>query len=58
MLFAQGDGTLGVALKVCVAGTPAGGLGVVVSWGANAVDDDFGRAFVVGFAEGMRELTT
>ncbi|KAM5533371.1 hypothetical protein V8D89_012921 [Ganoderma adspersum] len=57
VLYAQADGTLGAALKVCVAGTPAGGLGVAISWGASAVDEEFGKAFVVGFADGVRELT-
>ncbi|PIL23520.1 hypothetical protein GSI_14832 [Ganoderma sinense ZZ0214-1] len=57
VLYAQADGTLGAALKVCVTGTPEGGLGVAISWGASAVDEEFGKEFVVGFADGVRELT-
>ena len=56
VLFAQGDGTLGAALKVCVVGTPDGGLGVVISWGRSAVDEEFGKEFVVEFADAVREL--
>ncbi|KAI1788643.1 hypothetical protein LXA43DRAFT_1075703 [Ganoderma leucocontextum] len=57
VLFAQGDGTLGAAIKVSVTGTPSGGLGIVISWGRSAVDEEFGKEFVVGFADSVRELT-
>lgn len=47
--FAQGNPVCGAALKLNITGTPAGGIGVTVTWGNGAVDDAFADAFVDGF---------
>ncbi|OJT02978.1 hypothetical protein TRAPUB_6457 [Trametes pubescens] len=55
-VFAQANGALGAALKVNVTGTPEGGVGVSVTWGAGAVDGELAEEFVMGLAEGLKEL--
>ncbi|KAI0695045.1 alcohol acetyltransferase [Cerioporus squamosus] len=55
-LFAQADATLGAAVKVNAVGTAAGGLGVVITWGKGAVDDELAEEFVKAFDEGLRTL--
>lgn len=55
-VFAQANGGLGAALKVNVTGTPEGGLGVSVTWGEGAVDGELAGDFVMGPAEGLKEL--
>lgn len=55
-VFAQANGALGAALKVNVTGTPEGGLGLTVTWGVGAVDGELAEEFVMGLAEGLKEL--
>ncbi|RPD68575.1 hypothetical protein L226DRAFT_340104 [Lentinus tigrinus ALCF2SS1-7] len=57
MFFVQADATLGAALKVNPVGTAAGGLGISITWGKGAVDDEFAEEFVKAFDEGMRVLS-
>ncbi|KAI0779894.1 alcohol acetyltransferase [Fomes fomentarius] len=54
--FVQADVTLGSALKMSVAGTPTGGLGISLTWGEDAIDPAFAQEFATGFEEGMRAL--
>ena len=56
VLFVQADATLGAAIKLNVVGTPDGGLGISVTWGMGAVDDDVADAFHTAFQEGLRTL--
>lgn len=56
VLFAQANATVGSALKLNVAGTPAGGLGVTVTWGKGSVDDGFAEEFVREFDAGVKAL--
>lgn len=56
MFFVQADGTSGAAVKVNPVGTAAGGLGISVTWGEGAVDDEFGEEFAKAFDEGMNSL--
>ncbi|RDX51256.1 hypothetical protein OH76DRAFT_1435742 [Lentinus brumalis] len=56
MFFVQSDATIGAALKVNPVGTAAGGLGVSVTWGKGAVDDELAEEFVKAFDEGLRTL--
>ncbi len=44
--FAQDDRIVGSALKVTVAGSPDGSLGIAFSWGDGSVDDVLAEAFV------------
>ncbi|EIW55326.1 uncharacterized protein TRAVEDRAFT_23040 [Trametes versicolor FP-101664 SS1] len=46
MVFAQADATLGAALKINVTGTPAGGLGISLTWGKESLDAEFADARV------------
>ncbi|KAI0819389.1 hypothetical protein BC628DRAFT_1333029, partial [Trametes gibbosa] len=55
-VFVQVDGTLGPALKINVTGTPDGGLGVSLTWGKGAVDDELAEDFVTAFTNGLNEL--
>ncbi|EIW55329.1 uncharacterized protein TRAVEDRAFT_23041 [Trametes versicolor FP-101664 SS1] len=55
-VFAQANGALGAALKVNVTGTPEGGLGLTITWGVGAVDGELAEEFVMGLAEGLKEL--
>lgn len=55
-VFAQANGGLGAALKVNVTGTPEGGLGLTITWGVGAVDGELAEDFVMGLAEGLKEL--
>lgn len=57
MTFAQADATVGEALKLNVVGSPDGGLGIAVTWGASAVDADMAEAFVEGLDHGLRTLS-
>ena len=56
MFFVQADATLGAALKVNAVGTGAGGLGISITWGKGAVDDEFAEEFVKAFDDGMKML--
>ncbi|KAI0704471.1 alcohol acetyltransferase [Cerioporus squamosus] len=56
MFFVQSDPTLGAALKVNPVGTGAGGLGISITWGEGAVDDEFAEEFVKAFDEGLKTL--
>ena len=56
VLFAQAGATLGAALKLNVVGTPAGGLGVSITWGKGAVEDELAEEFVREFEAGVRGL--
>ncbi|KAI0764616.1 alcohol acetyltransferase [Trametes elegans] len=52
-VFAQADPTLGAALKLNVTGSPAGGLGIALTWGREALDEQFANSLVASFAEGL-----
>ena len=56
MFFVQADATLGAALKVNAVGTGAGGLGISITWGKGAVDDEFAEEFAKAFDDGMKML--
>lgn len=56
MFFVQADATLGGALKVNPVGNAAGGLGISITWGKGAVDDELAEAFVKAFDEGLKTL--
>ncbi|KAI0704457.1 alcohol acetyltransferase [Cerioporus squamosus] len=56
MFFVQGDASLGAALKVNPVGTAVGGLGISITWGKGAVDDELAEAFVKAFDESLRML--
>ncbi len=56
MFFVQADATLGGAVKVNPIGNAAGGLGISITWGEGAVDDEFAEEFVEAFDEGLRTL--
>ncbi|TFK81118.1 hypothetical protein K466DRAFT_578693 [Polyporus arcularius HHB13444] len=56
MFFVQADATLGAAVKVNPVGNAAGGLGISITWGEGAVDDEFAEEFVKAFDEGLRTL--
>ncbi|OJT02982.1 hypothetical protein TRAPUB_6461 [Trametes pubescens] len=55
-IFAQADATPGAALKINVTGTPAGGLGISLTWGRESLDEEFAEACVGAFVAGMKEL--
>ncbi|KAI0764615.1 alcohol acetyltransferase [Trametes elegans] len=55
-LFAQADGTLGGALKVNVAGSPSGGMGIALTWGKEAMDGAFAESLVEAFTRGLDGL--
>ncbi|KAH9913464.1 uncharacterized protein BXZ73DRAFT_92957 [Epithele typhae] len=56
VLFVQADVTLGAAVKLNVAGTPDGGLGLSVTWGEGAIEDEFGEAFARMVFDGVQSL--
>ncbi|EMD39290.1 hypothetical protein CERSUDRAFT_112938 [Gelatoporia subvermispora B] len=56
MDFAQGDGTLGGAMKLNVVSAPSGTLGVAVTWARDSVTDILGEAFAVGMKEAIEEV--
>lgn len=56
VLFAQASATLGPALCLNVAGTPAGGFGVTVTYNKEAVDEALAEEFVEAFKAGVQGL--
>ena len=54
--FSQGDATLGAAIKLSVTGTPEAGVGITVTWGREAIDDEFGDEFARMITEGIQSL--
>ncbi|KAH9928685.1 alcohol acetyltransferase [Fomitopsis serialis] len=54
--FSQSNPSSGGAIHVNVAGDPAGGIGISVSWAEGAIDDTFGEAFFEAFKEGLEEV--
>ncbi|EIW58489.1 uncharacterized protein TRAVEDRAFT_29075 [Trametes versicolor FP-101664 SS1] len=56
VLFAQASATLGPALCLNVAGTPAGGFGVTVTYNREAVDEALAEEFVEAFKAGVQGL--
>ena len=56
LLFSQADATLGAAIKINTVGSPDGGVGIGITWGKGAVDDELAEAFTVAFNEGLRTL--
>ncbi|OJT09789.1 hypothetical protein TRAPUB_13748 [Trametes pubescens] len=58
VLFAQASATLGPALCLNVAGTPAGGFGVTVTYNKEAVDEALAEEFVEAFKAGVQGLLT
>ncbi|KAH9936773.1 alcohol acetyltransferase-domain-containing protein [Epithele typhae] len=56
LLFVQANATLGAAVKVNVASSPDGAMGVTVTWGKGAIEDEFGEEFASGFSAGLEAL--
>jgi len=56
MFFTQCLPASGAAIAVNVTGTPAGGLGMSVSWGNDAIDDSKGELFFRNFKEAIAEM--
>ncbi|KAI0951065.1 putative Hybrid PKS-NRPS biosynthetic cluster [Taiwanofungus camphoratus] len=56
MQFAQSSPVFGAAIKLNVVGTPAGGLGISITWGEGSLDDAFAELFTAKFKEGMTEI--
>ena len=56
VLFVQADAALGAALKLNVVGTPDGGVGMAVTWGKGAIEDEFAEEFVTLLFAGIRNL--
>ncbi|KAI0656906.1 alcohol acetyltransferase [Cubamyces menziesii] len=57
-VFAQADSTTGAAFKFNVVGAPAGGLGISVTCGLEAVDEEFAEKVIDAFAEGLKALAS
>ncbi|KAH9855306.1 alcohol acetyltransferase [Lenzites betulinus] len=58
LLFVQADAPAGSALKVNVTGTPAGGIGITLTWGKESMDEGFADECVEAFKAGLKELTS
>ncbi|KAI8996423.1 alcohol acetyltransferase [Trametes punicea] len=56
VIFAHTLPVTGAAFVMGVSGAESGGLGVTITWGKEAVDQDFAEAFVTGFAAGIQGL--
>ena len=56
MAFAQCDSVVGPALKMCVVGSPAGGIGITVTWGEGSVENSIAESFVSGLERGIMVL--
>ncbi|KAH9838356.1 alcohol acetyltransferase [Rhodofomes roseus] len=54
--FTQSSPSSGAAIHMNVAGDPAGGVGISVTWAESAVDDSFGEAFFTALKEGLEEV--
>lgn len=47
--FTQGDPVVGAAIKLNVAGWPSGAVGFTITWGEEAIEDEFAESFVKTF---------
>ncbi|KAH9944982.1 uncharacterized protein BXZ73DRAFT_86576 [Epithele typhae] len=56
--FVQADATLGGVIKLNLAGSPEGGLGISVTWGKGAIGDEFAETWVKWFNAGLQALIT
>ncbi|KAJ3487894.1 hypothetical protein NLI96_g3226 [Meripilus lineatus] len=56
VFFSQCDATAGAALKINVAGSPSGAVGIAFTWGDGAVDTAFAEAFVEEFKEAVEVI--
>ncbi|KAH9944962.1 uncharacterized protein BXZ73DRAFT_73204 [Epithele typhae] len=54
--LAVADATLGAAIKLNLVGSPEGGLGISVTWGKGAIEDEFAETWVERFKEGLQAL--
>lgn len=54
--FSQSNPSTSAAININVAGDPAGGIGISVTWGEGAIDDTFGDAFFGALKEGLEEV--
>ena len=54
--FSQSNPSTGGAIHINVAGDPAGGIGISVTWGEGAIDDAFGETFFAAFKDGLEEV--
>ncbi|EPT01349.1 hypothetical protein FOMPIDRAFT_153582 [Fomitopsis schrenkii] len=54
--FSQSNPSTSGAININVAGDPAGGIGISVTWGEGAIDDTFGDAFFAALQEGLEEI--
>lgn len=56
VFFGQSDATVGAAIKVNVAGSPSGAIGITFTWGDGAVDGAFAEGFVEEFREAVEVI--